>query len=312
MCTTRVGESQISQAKRVNLIEHLLKNRPDMIIPDRTSKNRYIHPDMDSLVIMDRGFTRFSDGDTGDQIQFLENYCNLSFVDAVKELCKSFEDGIKTVLSSKERKINGDDAKVCFNPPTASKEFYKRVWSYLVVRRNIPSEIVKELIKDNILYQDAKFSNAVFLSKDCDYAEVVGVGYKDFKKIEAGSDSDGYWIINRGGNTAETTVYVTESAIDAISLYTLLLKYRPNESFAIASMGGLKGRTLERIANAGFKEVIIAVDNDKAGEEFATKNKEFKHLKVPALNMPDGGKTKDWNDLLNVGVNEEMLKIVFM
>ena len=90
------------------------------------------------------------------------------------------------------------------------------------------------------------------------------------------------------------------------------MKYRPDESFAIASMGGLKGRTLERIANAGFKEVIIAVDNDKAGEEFATKNKEFKHLKVPALNMPDGGKTKDWNDLLNVGVNEEMLKIVFM
>ena len=309
---TRVGDSQIKQAKRVNLIEHLLKHRPDVITRDKNSRERYVHPEHDSLVILDRGFMRFATGDTGDQIQFLVNYCGLTFIEAVKELCDSYVKGIKTVLSLSERRKEGEEGKTYFNPPKPADDFYKRVWSYLVTRRGIPSEVVRELIKDKLLYQEIKYGNCVFLSNSCDYAEIVGVGYTDFKKIEAGSDSNGYWIIDRNNKREETTVYVTESAIDAISLYTLLLRYRPNQHFAVASMGGLKEHTLERIKGEGYKGVVIAVDNDAAGKSFAVKNMlKADTLRIPEITSAEGEKIKDWNDLLKYNVKEADIEYIF-
>lgn len=68
---TRVGDSQIKQAKRVNLIEHLLKHRPDVITRDKNSRERYVHPEHDSLVILDRGFMRFSTATPETRFSFL-------------------------------------------------------------------------------------------------------------------------------------------------------------------------------------------------------------------------------------------------
>jgi len=306
----RVGNSQIKCAKRVNLIEHLISNRPDIIVRESGHSGRYVHPEHNSLVILDRGFMRFSNGDTGDQIQFLENYCGLTFVEAVKELCGSYDKGIKTVLHEKERRT--EEPRPYFNPPAMTKGIYKRVWSYLVTRRGIPSEIVKELIKGGLIYEEEKYSNCVFLSSVCDYAEVVGVGYTEFKKIEAGSDSDGYWVIDKNIKKENTTVYVTESAIDAISLYTLLLKYRPKENFAVASMGGLKQKTLDRIANEEYKRVVIAVDNDVPGKEFAVKNiLKGEVFIIPETTSASGEKIKDWNDLLRSDTSEARLAYIF-
>lgn len=279
----RVGKNQIEAAKSVNLIIYLETKHPDLITRDPKYPRRYIHPLHDSLVITERGFYRFSQSLGGDQIQFLQDFVyGGDFVAAVRALAE-YADGcpIWDFIDAEK-----STAKPFVLPPKEDGP-YKRVWAYLTFKRNIPHEVVEKLFDENTLYQAAKYGNCVFISPKCNYAEIVGVGNKRYKGIAQGSDVDGYWIT---GAENPSKVYICESAIDAISLYTL----QGDDSSAYASMGGLKPQALQRILVEHPDKCILAIDNDFAANEFAM---EFPD--VPRI-VPE---KKDWNNELQEKMN---------
>ena len=76
--------------------------------------------------------------------------------------------------------------------------------------------------------------------------------------------------------------YICESAIDAVSLYQLL--QTPGTYISIAGCG--KSKTIKNII-ADHQNVVLAVDNDDAGNNIAKMFSNLKRL-IP--------KNKDWNE----------------
>ena len=294
--SNKVGSTQIAAAKTVDLVQYLLHNYPHLIRYNEKSK-RYLHSEHDSCVICNIGFYRFSTGDRGDQIQFLENYCNMCFQDAVRTLANYSAKNTSACISVDTPKHLHERH---FKAPEALNGQYKCVWTYLVRTRKIPREIVERLFDEGTLYQSNEYQNCVFLSNTCKYAEIVGTTHVKFKKIEKDSDEDGFWLV---GDKNSDTVYVCESSIDAISLMLLHQKYVPQEKACYASMGGLKDQAIEHLKSI-FKTVIIAIDNDYSADEFREKHPDLFNI-IPPEEIGSND-IKDWNDVLchdnNVGL----------
>ena len=158
----RVGKSQIEKAKTVNLVEYLWKYSEDLIAEDTRCRNRFTHPDHDSLVILPSGFIQHSNNDNrGDQIQYLMNYRHLSFQDAVIELCEHANE--PDLEMPEGTHCYSDDRVRNFKAPEKLDAPFTRVWAYLTQKRKIPAEYVEYMFERNLLYQDSEYGNAVFL-----------------------------------------------------------------------------------------------------------------------------------------------------
>ena len=267
----RVGRDMITAARVADLHDYLLKYHADTV--KRAGHNRLQNIEHDSLIITKgKGFVHNSINRSGNGIDYLTEYLGYSFTRAVAALA-AFSVG------------NGYTAtETPYKPPEAAKNAFRRVFAYLTVTRGIPRTVVTKLIADKLLIEDEQH-NCCFVSKQCNYAELNGT-YTNirFKGISEGSESNGYWLI---GNESADTVYICESAIDAVSLFALAQKKQPNnDSYAVASIGGLKPAAVHRLMQ-DFKTCVIAVDNDAAGDIFA---EEFSNLRRIKPN------NKDWNE----------------
>lgn len=94
-----------------------------------------------------------------------------------------------------------------------------------LMRRSIPKEIVRWLVSNRLAYQSAGKNNIVFVNKERDYCEIRGTYTFTEKPFH------GYWKAKQDrfryfvpGRTKPDKAYVTEAAIDAISLFLLLYK----------------------------------------------------------------------------------------
>lgn len=289
----RVGKSQIEKAKAVNLVEYLWKYSEDLIAEDTRCRNRFTHPDHDSLVILPSGFIQHSNSDNrGDQIQYLMNYRHMSFQDAVIELCDHADE--PDLEMPEGTHCYSDDRVRNFKAPEKLDGPFSRVWAYLTQKRKFPAECVEDLFERGLLYQDSEYGNAVFLSSYCAYAEVVGTTDIKFRRTAKDSDPDGYWLYD---DYNSDTVYVCESAIDAVSLMLLMEEYNPSVRAAYASISGLKDKAIERLKTK-YKKVILAVDNDESGNVFADKHPSLDRIIPATMYVDKMSLIKDWNDML--------------
>ena len=88
--------------------------------------------------------------------------------------------------------------------------------------RGIDGEIIKHCLQSGILYEDAKYHNAVFIGNDktgqAKYAMLRGtVTGSTFKMEQTGSDKSCGFCMRGSGST----LFVCEAAIDALSVATL-------------------------------------------------------------------------------------------
>ncbi|MBR4295404.1 MAG: DUF3991 domain-containing protein [Clostridia bacterium] len=288
--SNNVGKELKEKAKGVNLIEYLFNHHPELI--EEVGRDRFVHPDHDSLVIMERGFFRHSSPDCrGDQIQFLMDFLHMSFQDAVRELCAhAGESGMKL----EEHQLSRNAKERFFHLPYPTEDIYKRVWAYLTVKRGIPAEIVQELFDAELLYQSEDYGNCVFHYDGAgNYAEIVGTSDIKFRRNAEGCAPGAYWAC---GNTDSDTAYVCESAIDAISLMALYRKYL-GDNPAFVSIGGLKDISIDKIRSK-YKNVIIAVDRDESGDYCYSKHNDLPRILPPDIPGKGGEKLKDWNDVI--------------
>lgn len=103
-------------------------------------------------------------------------------------------------------------------------------------------------------------------------------------------------------------IYFYEDPIDMLSHWSI--KQNNIQNARLVSMHGLKSKTvIESLMDAkkeghDIKEVIMAVDNDKAGRDFIQTMKCFVDLKE---DIPKNEK-EDWNDVRKKQVSEQQAK----
>lgn len=141
----------------------------------------------------------------------------------------------------------------------------KRVYAYLINQRGIAPDVISDMVKQKLIYQDVK-GNAVFVHKDKDGKTVGGdvigtLSDKRYKGVAPGST--GVFQYNKG--TDIKSIYVFEAPIDLMSFVQM---HPEINNAAFISMGGLKPQYIAEYVNDSSYTVISCVDNDKAGKAF--------------------------------------------
>lgn len=266
-----VTRAQIQQARKTDLYDFLIKNYPNRVSIEGNSLHL---ADNHSLAVRQGycGFIDFATDQKGNSIDFLTEVFGMSFQDAVLALCGS-------------RKVVGEAAgvKASSSPKPMPNSDNKRVFGYLL-HRGIDAETIQELIDSRLLYEDTRH-NAVFMNRSKDHAEIVGTlpGVRFKNNWRSGT-----WHFNSPSATEKPrTAFVTESAVDAISLYLL----RREDAFYV-SIGGVNNQKGIDMLKRICKDAVIAVDRDDAGEQCRIRNNDLRCI------IPGSG-YKDWNEMLN-------------
>lgn len=288
-------KEDIEKARQTNLYNYLYQKHFDRFNLEggslRLKSNHSI-----SIAPNYVGFYDFATRESGDAIHFLMDYMGYSFQDAVGSLLR-----FDNVVAPSRKKKEKDEPEVPREIilPAKTEGQPTRVIAYLL-GRGISMSIIVSLLKQGLLYQSAGTNNCVFVNFEKDYYEQRGTITKEylkdaepFRQVKRTLKSNFWYVTHENLCFDEVSkVLVCEAAIDAVSLYQILVEYlKSKEAFACVSIGGVANQeTIDRLVSTG-KEIILAVDNDNAGEQCRKRNATLGYL-IPT--------TKDWNDELKL------------
>ena len=235
----------------------------------------------------------------GDAIDFVRRYFNKSYPEAVIYLLEDC-DGWMEISSPVGKK----DSKP-FELPRKNKNM-RRVYDYLMNRRNINREVVSAFVRKGMIYESAEYHNAVFVGFDSDgnprHAHKRGTGSQSsYKGNVVGSlpEYSFHW------NGISSRLYLFEAPIDMLSFITMNKENWWQHSYAASC--GVSDQVLWQMIkdNPQIKSISLCRDNDEAGQVANKRTsdalfvKGFQHeILIPIR--------KDWNeDLLYPEETEE-------
>ena len=324
-----VNQTATRRARRVCLYDFLLSRHPGAVEQEGDS----LRLRSDHSVSVKRGyagFKDFADGGTGNAIEYLTNYLDYEFQDAVAALCEfdgmsqdeitraerpttapepaTPRPGISTSPQTPQPKETPQNAPESpqeppqapprvFIPPEPLQGQYRQLYAYLTQQRGIPPALIQQLINDGLLYQEKDHANMVFIDPARTFAEYRGTNsFKPFHRVDFSDPAAFWWFKPRGLFSNPTTAYICEGAIDAISLYVLLSSDGANHARdgLYCSIGGVANyQRIDRIIagmSAAGCQTVIAVDNDQAGEQC--------RQRYPGCKVMTPYGLKDWNEIL--------------
>jgi len=226
------------------------------------------------------GYKDFSNGETGNSIDFLTKYMEYTFLDAVSTLSgepvsahpvNMQQDGIENAPPQFPAPIDG---------------MYKNLFAFLK-NRCISAETIQILVKQKLLYQEKSRNNIVFINAERNFGEIRGTYTfgKAFHGIVPDSRHDGFWWFRTSKDASKC--YICEAAIDAISLYELhKIQGNHEDAYYISIAGVAKQPAIDRLKRSKYN-LILAVDNDMAGQQCRDRNPELEYI-LPIK--------KDWNE----------------
>jgi hypothetical protein len=299
-----VPKEIVKQAKQIDLLTYFMNNNPSELIKKGTGT--YSLKTHDSVVISNGLWHRFSTNEAGKTaLDYLMKVEKMTLQEAVKSV-------LNRDISTYIRPINenNDIPKKIVIPEKASDN--KQIIEYLK-NRGIDEDIIKNCINNNLIYQENKTYNVVFLGYDNEhnikYAGCRSTSNKRIMRDAKGSSKE--FSFRLLSNNASSTLHIFESSIDLLSYATLLKEkgYNWKENNMIALSGVYQTQkeiseskipiTIEKFlkTNTNIDEIILHFDNDNAGRN-ATKAFLFllgEKYKVRDIPAPIG---KDINDYL--------------
>ena len=275
-------KEQMQRARKTDLYDYLTNNHMDI----HKREGQSLRPVENHSLSIKKGYCGyldFSDGEHGNAVDYLTRYLGYQIDDAVFALIGE-SDVQEEQQEQEEQQMNIDTGKILFPAPVNGK--YRQLFAHLI-SRGIPADVIQRLIHSGLIYQSRDYNNIVFLNYERDWAELRGTytyTEEPFHGIVANSRRDGFWWF-RTSEDAQIC-YICEGGIDAISLYLLHRGMNNCKNAYYISIGGAaKQQTINRIKHQ--KTVILAVDNDTAGEECRNRNSDLDAI-IPY--------NKDWNE----------------
>lgn len=247
-----------------------------------------IYPDTNS-------FHRFSTDVGGSTIDFAMHFGGMNEKEAIRSLKEKYVGDRFDSLpqyTPPEAKQTPEPKK--FELPQKTEGKFSRAFAYLTKTRCLDSEIVQSCMKDGLIYEDNKH-NVVFVGKDAEGTTAYATRHttltdSDFKRDVAGSRQDiGFMVDHKASR-----LYVTEAPIDALSIMCLRKQqgHDIKDANYMATCGTGKDAALyyRLRTNPHIKEVVLANDNDEAGQAasrkiFQTLKKEFPEIKISCLKI---------------------------
>lgn len=262
-----VTQSQIQIARTVSLGMYLQDAFPGAFMPQESS-NR-VQYNGTPVKAFHGTVDQFPESIGGNPIDFLMHYLGYDFPHAVKEL----ETFAQRVPEAALADPPGSHAALFQLPERACPPF-RNLFGFLN-SRHIPFEMTKSLIRQNLLYQEAKTNRAVFANADGTCCECMKtISYVRFSTVLVmRKTSDAHWSVSVGNSIPEK-VYLCENALEAISLMLLHQETDPGMPAAYWSMG-------DTVASTVAMPLLLAA---------VEKGREYGH--VPVLAMRDSLQSK--------------------
>ena len=260
-----VTREEITRAKEIDLETYLRCCEPDELVKCGKGYRTRTH---DSLKISNGMWHWHSRGIGGKTaLDYLIHVKCMDFVPAVQLLCNELH-----LELSEPGKPHPKPRVKPFDLPRRNGD--ESIVTMYLMRRGIDFSVIARCLENGMLYESWGYHNAVFVGKDTQgtprYAMLRATDGGSFK-IEAEGSDKRFSFSMPGTNDA---LMVTESAIDALSVATLLCRHGMKwRSQHYLSLGGISEkmaampRALVQYLNdhPSIRQIHLMLDNDKAG-----------------------------------------------
>ena len=198
----------------------------------------------------------------GGAINFVQKFFGLSYPDAVRSLLGN-NVGEEAIGERKPPRIK---PKKPFELPEKHTDM-RRVYGYLMHERMIDRQVINRFVADGLIYEDAKYHNAVFIGNDRNGKTV----HAHKRATSAKSDFKG----NLESSIAEYSfhfdgsseyLFVFEAPIDMLAYISMHKQDWDNHSY-VALCSTADRAALQMLKdNPNLKTVYLCLDNDNAGQ----------------------------------------------
>jgi hypothetical protein len=217
----------------------------------------------DSVTVRGNEWFRHSRKEGGHAIDFVQEFYNVSFAEAVQWLLGG-EAGVEWNQTSKSAPTPKKD----FVLPAANPDM-RRVFAYLIKQRFIDRDVLSHFAHERLIYEDKEYHNAVFVGLDekgiARHAHKRGT-YTQGEPYKGNAEGSNpkysfHWI----GKSSK--LYVFEAPVDMLSFITLHLKDWKEHSYVTLD-GVSEHAMLQQLRqNLYLHEVVLCLDHDEAGIE---------------------------------------------
>lgn len=224
----------------------------------------------------------------GNAISFVQRHYNLSFPEAMQVLLGG---------SFQPAEARTPEAKPFILPEKHTD--MRRVFAYLTQTRGIDSAVISAFAHEGLIYEDAKYHNAVFLGLDengtARHAHVRSTNSygKSFRQNVGGSDAR--YSFHRIGSNGSLRVF--EAPIDLLSHISFYPDNWQENSYVACCGTSIQPvlKTMEMLTHVDT--VHLCLDNDDAGHKAAQRMAE--QLRGQGLQViRQLPQRKDWNEEL--------------
>ena len=279
-------EEQKQRAAAVDL-EEFLRFRGEKLIP--SGREKRLAKDH-SVTVRGNEWYDHAEERGGHAVSFVQRFYNLSYPEAVTMLLGG---DVGTIYPSAAERVE-EPPKPFVLPPVHSD--MRRVYAYLVKHRSIDRSVVAYFAREKLLYEDAKYHNAVFVGADEEgiprhaHKRSTNSYGKAFRLNVEGCDPR-YSFHHIG---TDGSLYVFEAPIDMLSYITLHPQEWQRHSYVACCGTSIQPvvKMLERMPQ--IHTVLLCLDNDEAGH---LANQRMK-AQLEANYMVERlvPVNKDWND----------------
>ena len=272
-----VPKEIVKQAKEIDLLTYFMNNNPSELV--KKGAGTYSLRTHDSVIISNGLWHRFSTNEAGKTaVDYLMKVEKMTLQEAVSSvLNRNIESYTRTEIES------NNEPRVLVIPEKATTN--KEVIEYLK-NRGIDEDIINYCITNNLIYQENKTNNVVFLGYDnqhnIKYAGCRSTNEKKIMRDAKGSSKEfSFRLLSKVTNNS---IHIFESSIDLLSYATLLkLKGYDYQNQNLLALAGVyqSSKNIENskvpIAvqnfldeNKNIQDIVLHFDNDRAGRD-ATK-----------------------------------------
>ena len=252
-------EEQKYRASCVDLVEFLRRQGEKLI----RSGPEYRMASDHSVTVRGNEWYDHAAKEGGGPISFVQNYCGLSYPEAVTRLLEGEQGQIYEPAPRKR-----EEPKKEFIQPPVSREM-RRVYAYLLKKRLIDREVLSTFVWAGLIYEDEKYHNAVFVGTDehgvARHAQKRSTNSqgKSFKLNVAGSDAR--YSFHHLGDDGD--LYVFEAPIDLLSYITLHPENWQQHSYVACCGTSYEPVRWILTRMEAPQMVSLCLDHDNAGDQ---------------------------------------------
>lgn len=310
-----IPQEVVAEARKIDLLTYLKNYEPYELV--EVCKGTYTTKTHDSLKISNGlwyWFTRQVGGKSA--IDYLMKVKNYNFVEAVKTVMGNIQIQPPTIYKQREKNQN----KNLILPLKAENN--ERAINYLL-SRGISQEIIQYCIDNNLLYEESKNHNVVFVGYDENntpkYAFCRATNEERFMREATGSNKK--YSFKKKAQKENNIIHLFESSIDLLSFATILnLENKNWRDENLLSLGGIytskydpdKSKIPVALVNfleknPNINEIHLHLDRDLAGRNASSFLEQVlkEKYKIKDATVPFG---KDMNEYLCLKYGAKKIK----